>query len=103
MRNTSVLTTSLIFLSFVAYAQPLDPLASYRALANNGQPQEAFQLLQTLFNSEKDPALKSKEALGLGILSFNSSKKELAARFLRTALDLKTRLDDYARVLSRTS
>jgi soluble lytic murein transglycosylase len=96
MQKFLSITSCAVFISLVALAQPLDPLASYRSLANAGQSQEALHTLLTIFESEKNPAMKAKEALALGVLNFNSSKKEVAQSFLKTALELKTHLDDYA-------
>jgi len=73
-----------------------DPLQTFRNYYLDGKSTDAAKALEKAFNAEQDPAAKAKMAFGLGLINYQTSNPDKAAGFFEQALQLKTRLDDYA-------
>src|SRR5438309_1638826 len=87
----------IFLLGFQADSQPADPLATFKDLASlETVDAKKIKAFDTILSNEKDPANQAKMAFALGVASYKSGNRVLAAGYFTKALELKTHLIDYA-------
>jgi soluble lytic murein transglycosylase len=91
--------SGVVFSVFMAQAQP-DPYMSFRAYLHNPNSAKngegAIKNLQAIYDAEKTPAVRAKEAFALGIIYYRKGDSQKAATYLGESINLKTHVDDFA-------